>query len=64
MSEKTLALITAIVGGLAAIASGVVTYINPAHASAINSAIDIVQTAAIEICILFTAKATSKLLKK
>lgn len=54
MSKKTFNLVTAIVGGVQAIAVAAVTYAEPAYASAINGAIVIVGTAAIEICNLFT----------
>ena len=66
MSKKTYALITAIAGGVALIASGVVTFLNPPHATAINSVIDIVQTATLEACLLFVSEEALKksLLKK
>lgn len=50
MKKKTYALITAIVGGLATIAVGVVTYLSPQYATAINSGIGIAATATLEIC--------------
>ena len=60
MSKKTYALVTAIVGGVALIASGVVTFLNPPHATAVNSVIDIMQTATLESCLLFVAEETFK----
>lgn len=53
MSKKTFNLVTGIVGGVQAIAVAVVTYTSPEYAAAINSAIVIAGTAAIEICNLF-----------
>lgn len=50
MSKKTYALITAIVGGISTIAVGVVTFIQPQYATAINSGIGIGATAIVEIC--------------
>jgi hypothetical protein len=50
MSEKTFKLITAIVGGVETIAVGVVTYLAPEGATAINASIVIAGTAIIEIC--------------
>lgn len=53
MSKKTYALVQGIVGGVAAISSAVVTFIQPAYAAAIVAAIGIGATAAGEICALF-----------
>lgn len=50
MSEKTFKLVTAIVGGVETIAIGVVTYLAPEGATAINASIVIAGTAIIEIC--------------
>lgn len=50
MSERTFKLVTAIVGGVETIAVGVVTYLNPGGAAAINASIVIAGTAIIEIC--------------
>lgn len=50
MKKKTYALITAIIGGAATIAVGIVTFIDPQYAIAINSGIGIAATAALEIC--------------
>lgn len=54
MSKKTFNLITAIVGGVQAIGVAIVTYTEPAYATAINGAIVIFGTAAVEVCNLFT----------
>ena len=56
MSKKVFNLIVGITGGVCAIASAVVTYIQPAYASAIVAAIGVAETAVIEICSLFTTK--------
>lgn len=53
MKEKTFKLITAIVGGVETIAVGVITFVNPAYAAAINGGVVIAGTAIIEICNLF-----------
>lgn len=53
MKEKTFKLITAIIGGIETIAVGVVTFCDPANATAINAAIVILSTAAIEACAQF-----------
>lgn len=53
MSKKTFNLVTGIIGALQTVGVAVVTYINPEYAAAINSAIVIAGTAAIEICNLF-----------
>lgn len=53
MSKKVFALVSGIIGGLQTIGVAVVTYTNPSYAAAINSAIVIAGTAAIEICNLF-----------
>ena len=50
MKKKTYALITAVIGGVATIAVGIVTFIDPQYAAAINSGIGIAATAALEIC--------------
>lgn len=54
MSKKTYTLASSITGSVAAIASAVVTYIQPAYATAIVAAIGIGSTAIIEILNLFT----------
>lgn len=53
MSKKTFQLISGIIGGVQAIAVAVVTFTTPEHATAINGAIVIVGTAAIEACSKF-----------
>ena len=53
MSQKTYKLITAIVGGVETIAVGLVTYFNPAAATAINASVIIAGTAVLEICSQF-----------
>lgn len=50
MTQKTFKLITAVVGGIETIAVGIITYLEPSAAVAINSAIVIAGTAIIEIC--------------
>ena len=54
MSKKTFAFVSGIISGLQTIGVAVVTYTNPAYATAINSAIVIAGAAVIEICNLFT----------
>jgi hypothetical protein len=54
MSKKVFSLVSGIIGGLQTIGVAVVTYYQPEYATAINSAIVIAGTAAIEICNLFT----------
>lgn len=49
MSKKTYNLIVGIVGGLSTISVAVVTFINPAYATAINASIGIGATAVVEI---------------
>ena len=56
MSKKTFNLITGIIGAVQAAAVAIVTYTEPSYATAINSAIVIAGTAAIEICNIFTNK--------
>lgn len=53
MSKRTFNLVVGIVGGCAAIASAVVTYINPAYAVQTVAAIGVGSTAVTEICSLF-----------
>lgn len=53
MSKKTFYLVSTIVGSLAAIGIGFVTYYEPSNATAINSAISILSTAVIEACAKF-----------
>lgn len=49
MSKKTYNLIVGIVGGLSTISVAVVTFFNPAYATAINASIGIGATAIVEI---------------
>lgn len=49
MSKKTFALVSGIVGAIQTIGVAIVTYTSPEYAAAINSAIVIAGTAAIEI---------------
>lgn len=53
MSKKVFNLVTGIIGALQTIGVAIVTYVGPEYATAINSAIVIAGTAAIEICNLF-----------
>ena len=53
MSKKVFALITGIVGAAQTAGVAIVTYTEPAYATAINSAIVIAGAAIIEICNLF-----------
>lgn len=53
MSKKTFALITGITGGAGTIAAAVVSFVQPAHTTAIVAAIGIAVTATNEICGLF-----------
>jgi hypothetical protein len=50
MSKRTFELITTISGSLAAIAIGLVTFFKPQYATAINSSIEIAETAIVAIC--------------
>lgn len=50
MSKKTFELIVTISGAVSAVAIGLVTYFSPAHATAINSSIEIAETAIVAIC--------------
>ena len=53
MSKKTFQLVSAVVGGVQAIAVAVVTYTMPEYATAINGAIVVIGTAIIEACSQF-----------
>jgi hypothetical protein len=53
MSKKTFQLVSAIVGGVQAIAVAVVTYTSPEYATAINGSIVVIGTAVIEACAQF-----------
>ena len=60
MSKKMYALISGIIGGLGAIASAIVSYTDPAQATAILAAIPIAITAANEIMMLFVEPEAKK----
>lgn len=53
MSKKTFQLVSAIIGGVQAIAVAVVTYTAPEYSAATNGAIVIIGTAVIEACLQF-----------
>lgn len=53
MKKKTFNLIAGVTGGVAAIASAVVTFVQPAYAVQIVAAIGIASTAVTEVCSLF-----------
>ena len=53
MSKKTFNLIVGVSGGIGAIASAVVAYIQPLYTPAIIASIGIAETAITEICSLF-----------
>ena len=53
MSKKMFQLVSAVVGGVQAIAVAVVTYVSPEYCAAINGTIVIVGTAVIEACAQF-----------
>lgn len=53
MSKKVFTLVSSIIGGVATIGSAVVTFVQPAYATAIVAAIGIASTAVIEILNLF-----------
>lgn len=61
MSKKLYMLIQGVIGGVAAIASAIVTYFNPAYAAAIVAGIGIGSTAVIEICGLFVRNDLDKI---
>lgn len=56
MSKKTFNFVIGILGGAAAIASAIVTYIQPIFAAQIVAGIGIASTAITEICSLFVEK--------
>ena len=60
MTKKMYALISGIIGGLGAIASAIVSYTDPAQATAILAAIPIAITAANEIMMLFVTPEAKK----
>ncbi len=53
MKKKTFNLIAGVTGGVAAIASAVVTFVQPSYAVQIVAAIGIASTAVTEVCSLF-----------
>lgn len=61
MTLKVYELVICITGAVGAIAIGLVTYFNPAYASAIAGSIEIATTAIASICALFLNKEQSKL---
>ena len=60
MSKKMYALVTGIIGGVGAIASAIVSYTDPAQATAILASIPIAITAANEILMLFVEPEAKK----
>lgn len=50
MSKKTFTLVSSLIGAVEAAAVAIITYIEPAYASAINGSIVVACTAAITIC--------------
>jgi hypothetical protein len=50
MSKKVYNLVVGIIGGLSTIGVALVTFFNPAYATAINASIGIGATAIVEIC--------------
>ena len=56
MSKKVFNLVTGIIGAVQTIGVAIVTFGKPEYATAINSAIVVAGTAAIEICNLFVKK--------
>ena len=55
MSKKMYLLVSSLVTAAAGAAVAIVTYIEPAHAGAINAAIGVAEGAVVTICGLFTA---------
>lgn len=64
MSKKVYNLVVALIGAAGTAAVALVTYFNPAYASAINAAIGIGTTAAIEIVGLFVDPNKNKIANK
>lgn len=50
MSKKVYNLVVGVIGGLSTIGIALVTFFNPAYATAINASIGIGATAIVEIC--------------
>lgn len=55
MKKKTYNLVVGVAGGVAAIGSAVVAYVQPAYTAAIVASIGIVETAVVEVCSLFVS---------
>ena len=53
MTKKMFYLVSTVIGAVATIGIGFVTYYEPSNATAITSAISIISTAAIEACAKF-----------
>lgn len=53
MSKKTFNFVVGITGGICAIASATVSFIQPPYATAIIASIPVVETAIVEICSKF-----------
>lgn len=53
MSRRVFNLVVAVCGGVCAIASAVVSFIQPSYTPAIVGAVGIAETAVVEICSLF-----------
>lgn len=64
MSKRTYELIVTISGAVSAIAIGLVTYFKPQYATAINSSIEIAESAIVAICGNFAINNANKLEKK
>ena len=56
MSKKTFNLVVGVTGGVAAIASAIITFVQPAFAPAIVGCVGIVETAIVECVSLFLDK--------
>lgn len=63
MTKNKFLLITGIIGGVVTIADCVLSYLNPPMTVQIVGAIDIVQTAIVEVLALFTMNEVAKLNK-
>lgn len=56
MTKKTYNLVATCVASVAAIASGIVTYVGPEYTTAINASIPLAEGAILAICSNFTEK--------
>lgn len=56
MTKKTYNLVATCVASVAAIASGIITYVNPEYTTAINASIPLAEGAILAICSNFTEK--------